>query len=146
MPTRWAGTATKRARRIAIKLNSNQDRPGAWRRGAGMPSPQVVYALVNQLITVAGVPGEDITLFDASRYIGDPIFNRIKANPDPNFQAVEIRSEPAHGRQRARIEAFAGQGQSPGVLAEGRAYGPGAAVRDLVEVHHQRGALPGRTA
>ena len=73
--------------KIAIKLNSNQDRPGAWRMGSGMPSPQVVYSLLHQLITVAGVPGQDITFYDASRYIGDPIYNRIRANQDPNFQA-----------------------------------------------------------
>jgi hypothetical protein len=76
--------------KIAVKLNANQDRPGAWRFGAGMPSPQVAYSLVNQLITVAGVRGEDITLYDASRYIGDPIYDRIKANQDPNFQAVQF--------------------------------------------------------
>jgi hypothetical protein len=80
----------RKGEKIAIKLNSNQDRPGAWRFGAGMNSPQVVYSLVNQLITVAGVPGEDITLYDASRYIGDPIYNRIRANPDKNFQAVNF--------------------------------------------------------
>jgi len=76
--------------RIAVKLNCNQDRPGAWRLGSGMPSPQVVYSLVHQLITVAGVPGRDITLYDASRYIGDPIYNRIRANPDRNFQEVRF--------------------------------------------------------
>jgi hypothetical protein len=76
--------------KIAIKVNSNQDRPGAWRFGAGMPSPHVFYSLVHQLITVAGVRGQDITLYDASRYIGDPIFNKIRSNPDPNFQAVRF--------------------------------------------------------
>jgi hypothetical protein len=81
----------RRGDKIAVKLNSNQDRPGAWRFAAGMPSPQVVYSLVNQLITVAGVPGEDITLYDASRYIGDPIYDRIRANQDPNFQAVKFQ-------------------------------------------------------
>ncbi|MGD0500262.1 MAG: DUF362 domain-containing protein [Bryobacteraceae bacterium] len=76
--------------KVAVKLNCNQDRPGAWRFGAGMPSPHVAYSLVHQLITVAGVPGQDITLYDASRYIGDPIYDRIRANPDPNFQAVRF--------------------------------------------------------
>ena len=85
-----SGGGYRPGERIAVKLNCNQDRPGAWRRAAGMPSPQVVYSLVNQLITVAGVPGKDITLFDASRYIGDPIYDRIRANPDPNFQAVKF--------------------------------------------------------
>lgn len=84
------GGAYKRGEKIAVKLNSNQDRPGAWRFASGMPSPQVVYSLVDQLIRVAGVPGEDITLYDASRYIGDPIYNRIRANSDPNFQAVKF--------------------------------------------------------
>jgi hypothetical protein len=84
------GEGYRAGEKIAIKVNSNQDRPGAWRFGAGMPSPQVLYSLVDQLITVAGVPGQDITLYDASRYIGDPIYNRIRANPDPNFQAVKF--------------------------------------------------------
>ncbi len=89
--TRKQGSAGYRpGEKIAIKINSNQDRPGAWRFGAGMPSPHAVYALVYQLITVAGVPGQDITLYDASRYIGDPIVSRIRANPDPHFQAVQF--------------------------------------------------------
>ena len=89
--TRRLGSGGYRAgEKVAIKLNSNQDRPGAWRFGAGMPTPQVVYALVHQLITEAEVPGQDITLYDASRYIGDPIYDRIKANRDPNFQAVRF--------------------------------------------------------
>jgi len=88
--------------KIAIKLNSNQDRPGAWRTGAGMPSPQVIYSLVEQLITVAGVPGQDITLYDASRYIGDPIYDRIRDNRDANFQAVKFMvSQRMAGNGRA---------------------------------------------
>jgi hypothetical protein len=104
--TRRLGRAGYRpGEKIAIKLNSNQDRPGAWRVGAGMPSPHVIYALLHQLITVAGVRGEDITFFDASRYIGDPIFNRIRANPDPNFQAPRFMvSQRMAGN--GRIEAL----------------------------------------
>jgi hypothetical protein len=95
----------RKGEKIAIKVNSNQDRPGAWRFGAGMNSPQIIYSLVNQLITVAGVPGEDITLFDASRYIGDPIFNRIRANPDPQFQAVKfVVSQRMAGNGRIAAE------------------------------------------
>ena len=88
--------------KIAVKLNCNQDRPGAWRRGSGMPSPHVVYSLVDQLIRVAGVRGQDITLYDASRYIGDPIYDRIRANPDAEFQAVQFAvSERMAGNGRA---------------------------------------------
>ena len=80
----------KPGEKIAIKMNGVQDQPGDWRKGAGVPSPHTTYALVHQLITVAGVRGEDITLYDASRYVGDPIFNKIKANPDKNFQAIRF--------------------------------------------------------
>ncbi len=89
--------------RIAIKLNSNQDREDGWSSGAGMPTPQVVYALVHQLITEAGVPGKDITVYDASRYIGDPIYGRIRANQDPNYQAIRfVVSEPKAGDGRIK--------------------------------------------
>jgi hypothetical protein len=102
--TRELGNAGyQRGEKIAIKLNSNQDRPGAWRFGAGLPSPQVVYALVHQLITVAGVPGRDITLYDASRYIGDPTYDKVRANPDPSFQAVRFLVS----------ERMAGNGRTP---------------------------------
>ena len=101
--TRGLGSGGYRpGEKVAIKLNSNQDRPGAWRFGAGMPSPHVVYALLHQLITVAGVPGEDITFYDASRYIGDPIYDRIRANQDPNFQAARFMvSQRMAGNGRA---------------------------------------------
>ena len=96
------GSGYRPGEKVAVKLNSNQDRPGAWRFASGMPSPQVVYSLVHQLITVAGVRGEDLTLIDASRYIGDPIYNRIRANPDPNFQAVRFEvSQRMAGNGRA---------------------------------------------
>ncbi len=65
---------------VAIKINANQDRTGEWRAGRGMPSPHVVQALLDQLINVAGVPGQDITVYDGSRYIGDTICDRVKAS------------------------------------------------------------------
>ncbi|MEO8595454.1 MAG: DUF362 domain-containing protein [Candidatus Solibacter sp.] len=112
------GAAYRPGEKIAVKLNCNQDRPGAWRLGSGMPSPHAIYSLVDQLITVAGVRGQDITLFDASRYIGDPIYDRIRANPDKEFQAVQFAvSQRMAGN--GRVEAlpdkaspvnFSGQG------------------------------------
>lgn len=78
--------------KIAIKINANQDKFGQWRKGQGMPSPHVIFAVVNQLINTAGVPGEDITIYDATqrRNVGDPIYNRIKAGSDSNFQAIRF--------------------------------------------------------
>ena len=56
----------------------------------GLPSPHVVVALVRQLITVAGVPGEDITIYEVAngRNVGQPIYTRIRAESDRDFQAV----------------------------------------------------------
>lgn len=56
----------------------------------GLPSPHAVLALITQLIEAAGVRGEDIILYDAcgQRTIGQPIYGRIRANSNKNFQAV----------------------------------------------------------
>ena len=38
--------------KIAIKINMNQDSGGAWSANAGMPSPQMLYSLVDQLVKI----------------------------------------------------------------------------------------------
>jgi hypothetical protein len=73
--------------KIVIKLNANADGGGAW-NNTGYPSPHVVYKLVSELIEVAHVPGANITIADPSRCIGDPIYNKIRANASPEYQAV----------------------------------------------------------
>ena len=91
--------------KIAIKINCNQDRSAEWgavaggpgggrRRGPqnGLPSPHLILALLAQLIHVARVPGEDIVVYEVAggRNIGQPIFTRIRANSDRNFQAIQF--------------------------------------------------------
>jgi len=91
--------------KIAIKINMNQDRTAAtWGKGAGMPSPHVIYSVLNRLINVVGVPGSAITIYDAARFIGDPIYNKVRSNPDPNFQAVTFVVDPDRAG-RGRIAA-----------------------------------------
>ena len=101
---------------IAIKVNCNQDRTPVWgvaapapagpppsaakggrgpmQRGPlnGMPSPHAVVALVTQLIEKGGVRGEDIMIYDVAggRNVGQPIYTRIRANSNPQFQAVKF--------------------------------------------------------
>ncbi len=84
--------------KIAIKLNMNQDRIDGWKPDIATPSPQVVYALVYQLVKAAGVPGSAITIYDASRYIGDPIYSKVRSNPDPNFQSVVFVVAPQNAK------------------------------------------------
>jgi uncharacterized protein (DUF362 family) len=91
--------------RIAIKINSNQDRSPEWgvaaagARGGpgrgvpnGLPSPHAVVALVTQLIEKGGVRGEDILIYDSTgiRNIGQPILSRIRANSNRQYQAVQF--------------------------------------------------------
>jgi hypothetical protein len=86
--------------KIAIKVNCNQDRGAEWgARGAGargplngLPSPHAIVALITQLIEVAGVRGEDILVYDATatRNVGQPIYTRIRANPQARFQRVQF--------------------------------------------------------
>jgi len=89
-------TGYKTGEKIVIKINANQDRSPVWGTGRrplnGLPSPHVIYALVSQLIMAAGVPGGDITIYEAaqSRNIGEPVYKRVRSNPAPNFQAVNF--------------------------------------------------------
>ena len=96
--------------KIAIKINCNQDRAPEWGapqampaggpRGGGtpraplngLPSPHAVVALVTQLIEAGGVRGEDIILYDVAggRNVGQPIYTRIRANTNAQFQAVKF--------------------------------------------------------
>jgi len=85
--------------KVAIKINMNQDSGGSWGPASGMPSPHVIYSFLGQLINVVGVPGSAITVYDASRYIGDPIYNKVRSNPDPNFQSITfVTSSTRSGR------------------------------------------------
>jgi hypothetical protein len=85
--------------KIAIKINMNQDSGGAWAANAGMPSPQMIHSVLDQLFHVVGVAGSDVTIYDDARYIGDPIYNKINSDPDPNFQSVTfVCSSMRNGR------------------------------------------------
>lgn len=95
----------KPGEKIAIKINMNNDRSNtaSWTSGRGLPSPQVAHTLLRHLVEEAGVPGEDITLFDATddRYIGDPIFNRVRSDRDSRLHRVNFqvaRNRAGNGR------------------------------------------------
>ncbi len=112
--------------KVVIKINMNQDSGGTWPSNAGMPSPQMIHSVLEQLIHVVGVPGSAITLYDASRYIGNPIYDKVRGNPDPDFQAVRfVCGSTRSGRVAATHDLanpvhFAGAGVPGG----GRAYPP----------------------
>jgi hypothetical protein len=93
----------RRGEKIAIKINANQDRSAEWGKGQralnGLPSPHAVNSLVNQLINVAGIPGEDILIFEVAqgRNVGLPVFAKIRANSGAQFQAVRFLVNTDYG-------------------------------------------------
>lgn len=65
--------------KIAIKLNLNNSTTHLASSKGNISSPQVIYSLLNQLVTVSGVEPSDITVFDASRAVPDFIYNKCNS-------------------------------------------------------------------
>jgi uncharacterized protein (DUF362 family) len=63
------------AEKVAIKINENNTASHADTDEINA-SPQMVLALLKQLVNEAGVPQTNITVFDASRFITDNVFNK----------------------------------------------------------------------
>ena len=62
--------------KIAIKINMVNCRTHGNPGNAPYNSPQLVYALLKQLVNKVGVAPSDITVYDASAYIPSTIYNR----------------------------------------------------------------------
>ena len=80
--------------KIAVKINQNNTLRHADTTGLN-GTPQLIYALLTSLTKEAGVPQKNITIFDASRFISDNIFNKChKDFPEVLF----IDNEGGEGR------------------------------------------------
>jgi Domain of unknown function (DUF362) len=83
--------------KIAVKINQNNTLRHADTTGLNA-SPQLVYALIRSLTNEAGVPQKNITIFDASRFITDNIFNKChKDFPEVIF----VDNEGGEGRTKS---------------------------------------------
>jgi hypothetical protein len=83
--------------KIAVKINQNNTGSHADTTGLNA-SPQLVYALISSLTKEAGVPQKDISIFDASRFITDNIFNKCHIDfPDVVF----VDNEGGDGRVKS---------------------------------------------
>jgi hypothetical protein len=68
------------ADKIAIKIN-NIFLLYEWTTSQdNRPCPQMVHALLWQLVNMAGVPEEDITIYDCIFYHGDPVYKYCHAD------------------------------------------------------------------
>lgn len=83
-------TAYQPGEKIVIKVNANHDKTSYEWDNEAHTSPAVVYALVAQLIDVVGVAGSDITIAEPSQLIGNPIYDKIRANPGAEYQKVRF--------------------------------------------------------
>jgi hypothetical protein len=93
--------------KIAIKVNNIFSRSYRWDAGqTNRPSPQMLYALVWQLVNVAGVADSDITVYDCIFYHGDPVYNYVHAD----FPGVRF----AEGDATDRNGYEGGPGLNPG--------------------------------
>jgi Domain of unknown function (DUF362) len=80
--------------KIAVKINQNNTKSHADTTGLD-GTPQLVYALIASLTNNARVPQKNITIFDASRFITDNIFNKChKDFPEVLF----VDNEGGEGR------------------------------------------------
>ena len=72
--------------KIAIKVNWNMMRKQDQESNAVTVAPQVVRALLKQLVYKAGVPASAISFYDISRHVPDFVFNPCKEEfPDVHF-------------------------------------------------------------
>jgi len=80
--------------KIAVKINQNNTKRHADTTGLN-GTPQLVYSFIASLTKEAGVPQKNITIFDASRFITDNIYNKCHKNfPDVLF----VDNEGGDGR------------------------------------------------
>jgi hypothetical protein len=93
--------------KIAIKVNNIFSRSYQWTTSQdNRPSPQMIHALLWQLVNMAGVPEEDITLYDCIFYHGDPVYQYCHADfPDVRW---------AEGDATDRSGYESGPGDDPG--------------------------------
>ena len=90
--------------RIVVKLNCNADDGKPW-DNRGYPSPQVVSALMRQLVEHAGVPGSAILLTDPSRAIGANLYRKVRSLAGKDYQEVGYEGQSGEeGPQRVRPE------------------------------------------
>ena len=67
--------------KIAIKVNNIFSRSYEWTDSQdSRPCPQMLHALLWQLVNKAGVPEEDITIYDCVFYHGDPVYKYCHAD------------------------------------------------------------------
>jgi len=101
-------TGYKKGEIVAIKINMNSTNRPQRTTNYTDAAPQTVYSVVEQLVKYAGVPEENIVIYDAKRYILADLLEKIwKDFKDVRFiqekEFTEEQKHPIYGDYR-RIE------------------------------------------
>jgi hypothetical protein len=97
--------------KIAIKVNLNNCFSYTEEDNDRDVSPQVIKALLRQLVNVVNISQDDITIYDASRHIGNWFYNRVyyeeyPANPlIPEFANVHFADNQGGASGREKVIA-----------------------------------------
>jgi len=86
----------KKGEKIVIKVNMNAigKQDAEW-LDKGYPSPQMLFSLVNQLVEVAGVSGDDIIITDPSRFINGPIVQKLRGTESGELSKIIFEEREA---------------------------------------------------
>ena len=116
----------KEGEKIAIKINLNTSGSHRWGNGTAN-SPQMILALLRQLTGEVGARPADITVLDASRVIGDPIWNLCHGE-FPKVRFVDRTGKD--GRIEARPDRSAALHYAdPSVDGSGKTFFPASIVQ-----------------
>jgi hypothetical protein len=111
-------TGYKQGQKISIKINENNTYSHENNDELNA-SPQMVYAVLKSLINEAKIPQDDITVFDASRFITNNVFNKSHNDfPDVIF----VDNVGGNGRIKATyVDRAIPYSKDNGKLAQGLA-------------------------
>jgi hypothetical protein len=119
--------------KVIIKINLNWSSTGNGSMANDVPisSPQMIYAMIKQLVSNAGVQPSDITIYDLIRYVPDPIYNKLKTEfagmhfmgflAGPGRELYVRDTTQIHWAQKLTLEKdtnFSAKGGNPAYLAK----------------------------
>ncbi|MEF9438538.1 MAG: DUF362 domain-containing protein, partial [Candidatus Mariimomonas ferrooxydans] len=97
--------------KIAIKANLLMGLGGGKEKAnTPGPSPQLLHAIIEDLIEDVGVSGENITVYDVSARIPDYIMEPFKNHKDTAFQKVKFVGNPGYIENERYLPARADTG------------------------------------
>ena len=91
--------------KIAIKVNLVMGLAGGKDKSTGPgPTPQLLHAIIRDLIEDVGFPGADITVFDVSARIPDYIMEPFKNHENEEYRNIKFIGNPLYVRDAGETE------------------------------------------